>query len=272
MIVLLYCVAVLLVLGGGAAALFGADTIRNESGAAWLQAGAVCAASGVLLMALAAILAELRRIRRSLADMAIEVQDLPTAAAPPPPPPPPYGAPVAIAAGAGAVLGGAALAAAMAAQPAGTATSEPPAEAQDDLRELGDPDDHIASAGLPDPTPGIPEQAGGAPALDEPIDRDEPIDLDDPELANPDPDLFDDLAAGAGPDSTPHLVRTYASGGNTYLMYSDGSIEAEMDDGRHRFPSMAALRHFVETGEGGERIGPTDQPSSLPPTAPTANA
>jgi len=265
MIVLLHCVAVLLVLGGAAAALFGADTIRNESGAAWLQAGAVWAASGFILMALAAMHGELRRIRRSLADMSIEVQDLPTAAAPPPPPPP-YGAPAAMVAGAGALLGGAALAAAMAARPAGVASAELPADAEDEPRDLDDPDLHIAGAGLTDPVSDMPERADDAPALDEPID------LDDPELVNPDPDLFEDLPAVADTDSTPHLVRTYASGGNTYLMYSDGSIEAEMDDGRHRFPSMAALRHFVETGEGGERIGPTDQPSSLPPTAPTANA
>lgn len=264
MIVLFHCVAVLLVLGGAAAALYGADTIRNESGAAWLQAGAVGAASGFMLMALAAILAELRRIRRSLADMAIEVQDVPAAAGAPPPPP--YGAPVAMAAGAGAVLGGAALAAALAVRPSETAASGLPADAQDDLGDLRDPDEHVAGTGLPDHPPGMPDQAAGTPVIDEPID------LDDPELVNPDPDLFEDLPAVADTESTPHLVRTYASGGNTYLMYSDGSIEAEMDDGRHRFSSMAALRHFVETGEGGERIAPGDQPSSVPPTAPTANA
>jgi hypothetical protein len=271
MIVLLHCVAVLLVLGGAAAALYGADTIRNESGAAWLQAGAVWAASGFVLMALAAILAELRRIRRGLSDMALEVQDLPTAATAPPPPPP-FGAPAAVAAGAGVALAGAAVAAAMAAQPDAPATDTVPAGARDDVSDPGDLFNRFAGAGLPAPPPGLPVPSVGVPAPEEPVEIDEPIDLDDPELANPDPDLFADLEAAAGTDSTPHLVRTYASGGNTYLMYSDGSIEAEMDDGRYRFPSMAALRHFVETGEGGERIAPGDQPSSLPPTAPTANA
>ncbi|MFZ4530374.1 MAG: hypothetical protein ACOYOJ_01030, partial [Alsobacter sp.] len=163
----------------------------------------------------------------------------------------------------GAVLGGAAVAVAMAAQPAAATAAGLPAEARDGMR---DPDDHGDSADLRDPPPALPEPSDGAPALDEPIE------LDDPELANPDPDLFEDFAAEVGTDTAPHLLRTYASGGNTYLMYSDGSIEAEMDDGRHRFPSMAALRHFVETGEGGERIAPGDQPSSLPPTAPNANA
>ena len=258
MIVVLYCVAVVLILGGAAASLFGADTIRNESGAAWLQTGAVWAAGGFVLLALAAILAELRRIRRALADMALEVHDVPVAA----PPPPPQGAPVAMAAG-GAILAGAGLAAAMAGRPAEASSAALPAEVRDDP---SGPTDAITADRLPDPPIAGPEHTDAATPIEEPMT------LDDPELVNPDPDLLEDLVAAAGTDSTPHLVRTYASGGNTYLMYSDGSIEADMDDGRHRFPSMAALRHFVETGEGGERIAPTDQPSSAPATAPTANA
>ena len=47
------------------------------------------------------------------------------------------------------------------------------------------------------------------------------------------------------------VVGTYASGGVTYFMYGDHSIEAELQDGRYRFSSMEELRTFLDTGIGG---------------------
>ncbi len=47
------------------------------------------------------------------------------------------------------------------------------------------------------------------------------------------------------------VVGTYASGGVTYFMYGDHSIEAELQDGRYRFSSMEELRTFLDTGVGG---------------------
>lgn len=60
------------------------------------------------------------------------------------------------------------------------------------------------------------------------------------------------------PDPVPErrLAATYSAGGIGYFMYSDGSIEAEMEIGRYRFPNMDALRDFIETGDGGVRVGP----------------
>ncbi len=62
----------------------------------------------------------------------------------------------------------------------------------------------------------------------------------------------------SAPDSAPErrLAATYSAGGIGYFMYSDGSIEAEMEIGRYRFPNMDALRDFIETGDGGVRVGP----------------
>ena len=52
------------------------------------------------------------------------------------------------------------------------------------------------------------------------------------------------------------LVATYASGEHTYFMYSDSAIEAETPQGRFRFSSMDELRVFVETGKGGMPLSP----------------
>lgn len=45
-----------------------------------------------------------------------------------------------------------------------------------------------------------------------------------------------------------HVVGTYASGGNTYVMFSNGSIEAETPKGRFNFSSLDELKVFVESG------------------------
>lgn len=84
MIVMLYSVAGLLVSAGCVAVLYGADNIRAESGAAWLQSGATLAASGFLLLAMTAVLSELRKVRRGLSDMALEIQEVPAGSPLPP--------------------------------------------------------------------------------------------------------------------------------------------------------------------------------------------
>lgn len=51
-----------------------------------------------------------------------------------------------------------------------------------------------------------------------------------------------------------HVVGTYASGGNTYVMYSNGSIEADTPRGQFTFDSLDELKAFVEAGgEDGTR-------------------
>ena len=61
------------------------------------------------------------------------------------------------------------------------------------------------------------------------------------------------------PDPTPKpvtrtVVGRYASGGNTYVMFEDGSIEAETPRGRFTFASLDELKAFVDGGgESGAR-------------------
>ncbi|MCJ2082729.1 hypothetical protein [Methylobacterium sp. J-090] len=49
-------------------------------------------------------------------------------------------------------------------------------------------------------------------------------------------------------EEKPEIVGTYASGGNTYVMYANGSIEAETPRGRFSFESLDELKAFVEAG------------------------
>ena len=54
--------------------------------------------------------------------------------------------------------------------------------------------------------------------------------------------------------ATREIVGRYASGGNTYVMYADGAIEADTPQGRFSFASLDELKAFVEAGgEAGSR-------------------
>ena len=57
--------------------------------------------------------------------------------------------------------------------------------------------------------------------------------------------------------SGPAVVGTYNSGGNAYVMYADGSIEADTPTGRYRFKSLDELKDFIAAGgeDGGPRSG-----------------
>jgi hypothetical protein len=57
--------------------------------------------------------------------------------------------------------------------------------------------------------------------------------------------------------SGPAVVGTYNSGGNSYVMYADGAIEADTPTGRYRFKSLDELKDFIAAGgeDGGPRNG-----------------
>ncbi|MBS7702492.1 hypothetical protein [Chelatococcus asaccharovorans] len=85
------------------------------------------------------------------------------------------------------------------------------------------------------------------------------------------------------PDPVPTVVGTYSAGGNLYVMFSDGSIEAETSRGTYRFGSLDELKAYVAASEeGGESGEPGDVSSgddrqeteegNVPWTTPKANA
>jgi hypothetical protein len=85
---------------------------------------------------------------------------------------------------------------------------------------------------LPVPPP-PPEPEAPEPDIDRPDELDHA-----PERQLPEGDASEE----------PVVVGTYMSGGNQYVMYSDGSIEAETPTGRYRFKSLEELKGFIETG------------------------
>jgi hypothetical protein len=104
-----------------------------------------------------------------------------------------------------------------------------------------------------------PTSAAASPALPA---TDSAVSTSDPKRdANMDAKATMDVAATLteAPPQERTMVGTYASGGVTYFMYADHSIEAELPDGRHRFASMDDLRIYLDTGSGGEivRKGPS---------------
>lgn len=110
-------------------------------------------------------------------------------------------------------------------------------------------------ASIPEPDADLFAPHAAAPAPVEPAHR-EP-DLAEPDLAEPlplRPALADDPAEPDAPaEPALAVVGTYVSGGNTYVMFSNGSIEAETPRGRFTFESLDELKAFVEAGGEGDR-------------------
>lgn len=89
----------------------------------------------------------------------------------------------------------------------------------------------------------------------EPAPPAEPEAEPEPEIvseAEPEPSPAPEKAAE--PAGAPSVIGSYNSGDNRYVMYSDGSIEAETPQGMFRFGSLDELKEFIATGQGGTRI------------------
>lgn len=108
-----------------------------------------------------------------------------------------------------------------------------------------------AAAGEPDirQAPLAPETAGSEPPSGPSRPDREPKRQAEPPVMEAEPDASPELPAKPTPEPT--VVGKYASGGNSYVMYSDGSIHAETPSGHHRFSSLDDLKAFVAAG--GER-------------------
>ena len=64
----------------------------------------------------------------------------------------------------------------------------------------------------------------------------------------------------AGPEK---IVGTYQAGGNSYVMYGDGSIRADTPSGEHRFASMDEFKAYMLTGT--LRARPPEEPGKIAP-------
>jgi hypothetical protein len=57
----------------------------------------------------------------------------------------------------------------------------------------------------------------------------------------------------ATPEGQPGLVGRYSSGGANYMIFADGSIEAETREGAFKFASMGDFKQYLADRKGGKR-------------------
>jgi len=91
-----------------------------------------------------------------------------------------------------------------------------------------------------------------APSVEPEAEREPEIETE----AEPEPEPSPAAASGKASEAAgaPSVIGSYNSGDNRYVMYSDGSIEAETPQGMFRFRSLDELKEFIATGQGGTRL------------------
>ncbi|MEE1654835.1 hypothetical protein VB618_01395 [Microvirga sp. CF3062] len=311
MIIALLALALAMIVGGLLAAFFGWDIVLVERGWTMVIAGSVTAASGALLLGIAAAVSKLGKIERRLSGLQAGsgLDEFGMG----------YRAPGAIA---GAGLGGGLAGGVAAADAAGayeerTDDNQPtlPLFDEHERREqdeaavavAGWPEDRDAAPVIPFPprtTPAAPpaqdeqeqdlkvpdflladrrrndeqDHLVAEPGLDldvldqddrepEVKDRDrsdeplEPVSDDEadvepqhdskPAVAEVGQEAPSEDEALSDEESPATIIGTYNSGDNKYVMFSDGSIEAQTPSGTFRFQSLDELKEFIAAGGEG---------------------
>jgi hypothetical protein len=130
--------------------------------------------------------------------------------------------------------------------------------------ELAGLRDAVSRLGLGIPTrPAPPAAEPAVPNLMPPRSADAPAaKRDEPEehavlkaadaIPEPAPVASVPPAMGRPADPSRAVIGTYNSGGNAYVMYSDGSIDADTPSGRYTFQSLDELKDFIAAG--GEQL------------------
>ncbi len=279
MIAALFALAAAMIIGGCAAVIQGFPYVRLESGLAMVIAGSVAASSGAVLLGLGVVALGFRRVERAFGRApAAGERPAPDAAQAPAPvdeartrlPPVLPAAPAFIV-------------------PSVVEPSfdperpriEPSLELRPD--EARAPFPELGAVESPKPAPAEPApvappvrvpEADRRPEPDAPTERaiapeddlfaapePPPPPLEEPgkAAAEEPPALRPSLDTPPEPEPAPQaaprtVVGRYASGGNTYVMFEDGSIEAETPQGRFTFASLDELKAFVDGGgESGTR-------------------
>jgi len=283
MIAALFALAAAMVIGGCAAVIQGFPYVRLESGLAMVIAGSVAASSGAVLFGLGVLTLAFRKVERAIGrNPAVRAPEadagsahegrsrlppvLPAAPAflVPPVVEPPFDPdrPRLDPSLEPRVDGPREPISAPARSPSSPSASPPPASSP-------------STSSMPVLTKPLrtePELPAPAPVARDPVGEARPEASMPPSAIASDDDLFAAPEGQPGskapplrssldpvPDPTPKpvtrtVVGRYASGGNTYVMFEDGSIEAETPQGRFTFASLDELKAFVDGGgEAGTR-------------------
>jgi hypothetical protein len=220
MIVALYAVAVAMMVGGAAALFQGYGIVMIERGWTLVIAGAIAVGSGGVLAGIAHLAQRLARIETDVSRLRERFARLDPAAMP-----------------SGPTVGSAMPA------PVPRGAMEIPAT----------PEPVTAPAELRPEAPrpvvtAFPPRRAAAPSRPDPMLTEVPLRgaASEPAEALP-TETGPDEPAGDDPER-PIVVGTYDSGGNHYVMYSDGSIEAQTPTGVFRFKSLEELKEFIASG------------------------
>lgn len=220
MVLPLYVLAGVMVAGGLLAMYSGSDIIVMERGWTMVISGSVMAASGTLLAGIATAVSRLEALRGEFERFSDRLarSEAPSFSLPPE--------------------------AAAETVPPLDRRSAPPLTVAPGMTEHRDLD--IAPEPILAPLASAETQPErGADAASEPIEALLQADARISESEAPPEPTPEDEAEEPPP---PTVVGTYNSGGNFYIMYSDGSIEAETPAGKFSFDSLEELKDFIAAG------------------------
>ena len=227
MVVVLYAVAITMVLGGAAAAIHGYGIIMVERGWTLVIAGAVLTSGGAVLAGVAQLGSRVAAIQRDTARLWERFARLDPSALPATPTVSP--APLNLAPRGPVDMPEAAV------EPAPEAgVAEPTAPPAAEQAASGRTRPKVAAA--PEALLSEVPLRGTTEPGDAPDERPAPA---------AEASRNDGLAE---PSGKPTVVGTYDSGGNHYVMFSDGSIEADTPNGVFRFASLDELKDFIASG------------------------
>lgn len=295
MIIALLALAIAMILGGVLAAFLGWDIVLVERGWTMVIAGSISAGSGALLLGVTAVLSRLERIRAELSRLQTAGLQAGRTMVVPEPRDPSLpalsGGSIDESEPAKAAPAEALDEAPAATATAEAADHEPPLEeAQEEAPRPAAPVLPFRSRNHAEPKPLATEEAPDVKVPEflladrlrstEAESRISDVDAslyetETPPVASPpEQDLGEERRAEPSPTSAPEpspttpesepeaekqgaptVIGTYNSGDNKYVMFSDGSIEADTPRGVFHFNSLDELKEFIAAGgEGGSSV------------------
>ncbi|RBP15505.1 hypothetical protein DFR50_10861 [Roseiarcus fermentans] len=212
--VLVFLLALVLLAAGAASAYMGLDLLPTGPGLLYVFSGAVAAVGAVVVLALGVVAVQLGRLTQAVREQAANASASAAGLAGP----------------AARQAGEASLAAAQEPDPeAGAVTA---AAHEDEIA----PDRRAA------PDEGAAEAGAETQAVEGPAPDDEPVNEN---RAGHLPTLDEIERAIETPEPPPTLIGRYSSGGANYMIFSDGTIEAETDEGAYKFATMGDFKQFL---------------------------
>jgi hypothetical protein len=207
MVVLVFILGLILAIAGGSALFASVDLIPTEAGSLYAACGTIALCSGVIVLAIGALLRRVDQLAESSAARAVEPAFAFGAAAP---------------------------------DIAPHLHEEPEVHPQFSAEpSLSVEHETTVEAHAPEPE--------AAPAT-APLDEEDPLNEN---RSGHLPTMAEVEQAIAEPEGPPTLVGRYSAGGANYMIFSDGTIEAETEQGAFKFASMGDFKAYLAGAKDG---------------------